>query len=116
MASSVPAPEDSDQFADRRAYPRVTVELPAFLQAEGERHQVQLVDLSAGGAKLICAASFATGTAVKLDCGSFGRDAVTRWRNGEFLGLSFNSELDARDVAALIDRSNALTERRKTRE
>jgi len=116
MASLVPAREDIDPFADRRAYPRVTVALPAFLQADGERHQVQLLDLSAGGAKLSCAASFPTGTTVKLDCGSFGREAVTRWQNGEFLGLSFDSELDARDVAALIDRSNALTARRKTRE
>jgi hypothetical protein len=115
MAGLVPAPEDCDPFADRRAYPRVTLALPAFLQAEGERHQVLLVDLSAGGAKLSCGASFAAGTAVKLDCGSFGRAAVTRWQNGEFLGLSFDSELDGRDVAALIDRSNALASRMKTR-
>src|SRR6185503_2889142 len=63
MASSVPNPEDT-RFADRRAYPRVEVALPAFLQAEGERHAVQLIDLSAGGAKLDCPLSLPTGTAV----------------------------------------------------
>jgi hypothetical protein len=32
------------------------------------------------------------------------------------MGISFDSELDPRDVAALIDRSNALDARMKTRE
>ena len=66
MASSVPSPRDSDPFADRRLYPRVPVALPAFLQAGGERHFVQLLDVSAGGAKLKCPASFAVGTMVKV--------------------------------------------------
>ena len=59
---------------------------------------------------------FGTGTAVMLDCGTFGRGAVVRWQNGEFLGLSFDSELNAQEVSALIDRSNALSARMKTRE
>ncbi len=60
-------------IADRRLYPRVEVALPAFLQADGERHFVQLLDVSPGGAKLNCAASLSTGTAVVLDCGTLGR-------------------------------------------
>ena len=76
MASSVPNPEDNDPYADRRIYPRVPVALPAFLQANGERHSVQLLDLSPGGAKLNCAASLSVGTAVVLDCGTLGRAAV----------------------------------------
>ena len=35
-------PQDCDPFADRRVYPRVPVALPAFLQADGERHAVQI--------------------------------------------------------------------------
>ena len=116
MASSIPASQNSDPFADRRLYPRVTVALPAFLQANGERHAVQILDLSAGGAKLHCAVSIATGTQVTLDCGTLGRGAVTRWQNGELLGLSFESELDARDVSALIVRSSALAARIEARE
>ena len=113
MASSVPAPEDNDPYADRRVYLRVAVALPAFLQANGERHSVQLLDLSPGGAKLDCAARLATGTAVTLDCGTLGRTAVVRWQNGGMLGLCFDSELDARDVHALIARSKALESRMK---
>ena len=107
MASPAPAPQD-DPFADRRAFPRVTVALPAFLQAGGERHAVQLLDVSAGGAKLNCPASLTSGTAVVLDCGTLCRTAVVRWQNGDVMGVCFESELEAREVNALIKRSSAL--------
>lgn len=111
MASSVPSPRDSDPFADRRLYPRVPVALPAFLQAGGERHFVQLLDVSAGGAKLNCPASFAVGTMVTLDCGMLGRAAEVRWQNGDTIGVRFETELDERDVSALTERSMALAAR-----
>lgn len=116
MASSVPSTEDCDPYADRRVYPRVPVALPAFLQANGERHVVHLVDLSAGGAKLSCPASLSVGTAVTLDCGRLCREAVVRWQNDGLVGLCFKSELDARDLAALTGRSKALAAWMKTRE
>lgn len=111
MASPVPTPEERDPYADRRAHPRVSLALPAFLQANGERHSVKLLDLSPGGAKLNCLVRLAAGTAVILDCGTFGSAAVVRWQDGLFLGISFDSELDAREVSALIGRSKALTAR-----
>jgi hypothetical protein len=116
MANPVPTAHDDDPYADRRVYPRVPVALPAFLQANGERHSVHVVDLSAGGAKLICSASLATGTAVTLDCGSIGRKAVVRWRSEGVVGLCFNRELDERDVVALTERSKALQAWRKARD
>jgi hypothetical protein len=114
MASSAPSPQDSDPFADRRLYPRVPVALPAFLQAGGERYFVRLLDVSAGGAKLNCPTSLAVGTAVTLDCGMLGRAAEVRWQNGELLGGRFDEELDARDVSALTERSQALAVRMNT--
>jgi len=113
MASSVPTPPSD--FADRRAYPRVEVALPAFLQAKGVRHPVRILDLSAGGAKLDCPVALPSGTAVILDCGTLGRAAVVRWQTAGALGICFDSELDPRDVAALADRSKALTAWRKER-
>jgi hypothetical protein len=111
-----PAPTPPEDFTDRRVYPRVEVALPAFLQAGGERHAVQILDLSAGGAKLDCPISLPSGTAVILDCGTLGRAAVVRWQTGGVLGLCFDSELDERDVSALMERSKALTAWRKERE
>ena len=112
MANPVPTPQD---FADRRAYARVEVALPAFLQAKGERHAVRILDLSAGGAKLDCPVALPSGTKVILDCGTLGRAAVVRWQTAGALGICFDSELDPRDVAALAERSKALTAWRKTR-
>lgn len=109
-----PAPS-GDPFADRRAYPRVEIALPALLQAGSTRHAVQLLDLSAGGAKLNCPIGLQTGTEVMLDCGTLGLRAVVRWQNGELMGLSFDCELDVREVNALIDRSTALAARMKIR-
>lgn len=116
MASPVPSSKESAPYADRRAYPRVPVALPAFLQANGERQAVQLLDLSSGGAKLNCLANLPIGTAVILDCGMLGRAAVVRWQNGALMGLSFDTELDARDVSALMERSKALAAWMRTRD
>ena len=112
MAAPVRPAEDCDPFADRRVHPRVPVAMPAFLQANGERLSVQLHDLSQGGAKVDCAAALAVGTALTLDCGTLARSAVVRWRTGSLVGLCFDSELDAREVSALMDRSRALVARR----
>jgi hypothetical protein len=116
MASSVPSPQDRDPYADRRVYPRVPVALPAFLQADGERHFVQILDLSPGGAKLDCPASLIVGTAVILDCGTLCRAAVVRWQSAGVMGVCFDSELDVREASALIERSRAMAARMKTRE
>jgi hypothetical protein len=108
MASSAPSPQDSGPYEDRRAYPRVGVALPAFLHVNGERQSVQLLDVSAGGAKLRSTLGLPAGAAVMLDCGTLKRAAVVRWQNDGLVGLCFDSELDNREVSALIDRSVAL--------
>ena len=90
--------------------------MPAFLEINGGRHSVQMLDLSAGGVKLSFPIPVPAGTAVTLDCGTFSRSAVARWHRDGQLGLSFGSELNGREMAALVDRSSALTARRKTRE
>lgn len=114
-ATRAPTRQDPAPYEDRRAYPRVPVAMPAFLQANGHRHAVHLLDLSAGGAKLDCAATVPTGTLVVLDCGTLRRSAVVRWQTGGALGICFDSELDAREITALIARSIALDTLRKGR-
>lgn len=108
MTSNIAARGDQDQFEDRRATPRVRVALPAFLQVGGKRMSVQILDLSAGGAKLSCGTEFAAGTAVLLDCGTLACSGVVRWQGGGTLGLAFDAELDPREVSALANRSDAL--------
>jgi hypothetical protein len=115
MAKPEPAPHDGDPYADRRVYPRVSVALPAFLQAAGQRHAVQLLDVSAGGAKLNCSTGLAAGTKVVLDCGTLSRAAEVRWQNDGIMGVKFEAELDGWVVSALIERSTALAALMKTR-
>lgn len=110
-----PAPQE-DAFADRRLYPRVPVALPASLQAGSARHSVQIVDVSAGGARLSGAARLAVGAAVTLDCGSLAASATVRWQNDGLTGLMFDRELDTRIVAALTERSRALEALMQARE
>lgn len=101
--------------AERRAYARVTVALPAFLDVGGERLSVRIVDLSAGGAKLECSTSPAAGASVTLHCGTFHQAGRIRWSAGGALGISFDGQLDEIEVGALVDRSNALDAWRSAR-
>jgi hypothetical protein len=116
MTGSVSSPQDRSPYEDRRAYPRVPVAMPAFLQANGERHSVQLLDLSPAGAKLDCPVSVPVGTAVILDCGTLARGAVVRWQGVGVVGVCFDSELDEREASALIERSKAIAAWMNTRE
>ncbi len=115
MTRPISARQEHDPYEDRRATPRVRVALPAFLQGDGSRQSVQILDLSAGGAKLTCGHEFAVGTTVLLDCGSLACAGVVRWQTGGTLGLCFDSELDSREVSALRDRSTALEALMKAR-
>ena len=115
MAGASPDGQKIDPFADRRLYSRTELALPAFLQGNGKRHAVHLIDVSAGGAKLSCPANLEVGNPVVLDCGTLAHSAVIRWRNGDLMGLVFNTPLAAREVSALIDRSEALAAWTKSR-
>lgn len=115
MNRNIAARDDQDPFEDRRATPRVRVALPASLQVGTKRLSVQILDLSAGGAKLNCATEFAAGTSVLLDCGTLACSGVVRWNGGGTLGLCFDAELDPREVTALANRSDALEALMKTR-
>ena len=105
-------PLSEDPFADRRAAPRVGVALPGFMTTATARTSVQLLDVSAGGAKLAYGADDLTvGTVIKLDCGMVRRVATVRWTGGGLVGVSFDRDLDERETGALLDRSTALEQR-----
>ena len=114
MTPVSPACEPSP-FADRRASPRVAVALPAFVRVGEERHAVQLLDLSSGGAKLDCPRDLAVGGAIALDLGALSRAAVVRWTSAGFVGVSFDVELEAKDIEVVVERSRALAQWRRSR-
>jgi hypothetical protein len=111
MASTTPQSPEISTEADRRAFPRVPVALPAFLMVDGLRHHIRLLDLSAGGAKLDHSGILPVGTAVELDCGTLRCAAVVRWCNAGAIGIRFDRELTEREVTNLSERSVALAAR-----
>ncbi|HNB28177.1 MAG TPA: PilZ domain-containing protein [Alphaproteobacteria bacterium] len=56
-----------DATADRRAFPRYTVDLPASLSINGQSAPCKLVDVSAGGALLRTDRKVAVGDMVSVD-------------------------------------------------
>ncbi|WP_300973342.1 PilZ domain-containing protein [Sphingomonas sp. LHG3406-1] len=112
MTPALPASAEPDPYADRRLHPRVAVAMPAFLILGGRRYPVQIVDLSAGGAKIDCGTALvAAGAPVTLNWGGGSAQATVRWREGRLAGIAFAAPLDERDVAALATRSAALAAR-----
>jgi hypothetical protein len=111
-AAQPAATGESDPYANRRQHARVTVAMPAFLVLSGRRYPVQIIDLSAGGAKLDCGlALVAAGAAVTLLWGGGSAAATVRWREERRAGIAFAAELDPRDVSDLARRSEALRAR-----
>jgi len=109
MTPAVRAQTTPEPYADRRSHPRVTVALPAFQVIGGRRYPVQIVDLSAGGAKLDCGAALVVaGAVVTLNWGGASGQGTVRWREGRLAGVKFAADLDERDVADLARRSEAL--------
>ena len=108
MATSIPLPEASADFENRRRYPRMEVALPAFVHVGDERYSVQIVDLSPGGAKVKIDVTLPVEAQITLSSGTLGRGAVVRWQTGAFMGLCFEIEMSEREMAAQVDRSKAL--------
>ena len=107
--TALKASAEPDPFVEQRLHPRVTVAMPAFLILGGRRYPVQIVDLSAGGAKIDCGAALVVaGAVVTLNWGGAGAQATVRWRDGRMVGLAFAAELDPRDVLDLARRGQAL--------
>lgn len=112
MARVLPEVADPDDVAFQRLHRRVAVALPAFLVLGGRRYSVQVIDLSAGGAKLDCGnALVAVGASVTLNWGGGTSLGTVRWRDGRLAGLAFAAEIEERDVLALARRSEALAAR-----
>ena len=109
--ASKPTSLNMSSYEDRRVYPRVPVALPGFLQIDGTRHHVQLLDVSEGGAKLDCSIDLPVGATVLIDCGVVGREAVVRWKNAGVVGIRFERELKESELSALTGRSEALAAR-----
>lgn len=87
--------------------PRFEVECRAELLAAHQRHEVRLIDLSQGGARLVADLRLERDSIVRLAIPGLGdREAAVRWVGEGAYGLSFLEPLAFADFGAwLINRS-----------
>jgi c-di-GMP-binding flagellar brake protein YcgR len=100
-------PDVSGRAPERRIHHRVLVGAPAWLLVNDERHDAECVNVSMGGAAVLCSARVPTGRIVSfelslgMDRGSIAiRCEVVRSSDGE-LGLRFLA-LDRRSLEAIV--------------
>lgn len=77
----------------RREHSRHTVQIKARIMENGQGHDCRIVNISAGGAKLLINHQTNQGAAVQLEIGSFGQfNCTIVWQHGSDLGVKFNSD------------------------
>lgn len=111
-------PDDSLTLADptnRQRHPRLSVLIGAALIVEGHQVDCDVIDLSAGGAKVRVDHSLDIGMLVDLSIeGSPQLGGTVVWWNGEFAGIRFheNAELAEDEVVEVIESAQDDRERR----
>jgi hypothetical protein len=92
---------ESQQAAERQRFIRRSILLAATLRDDEGAVECDLIDLSAGGAKVRVAVPYPLGAQVLLTIGDeHGFYSKVAWRDGDFLGLRFIEPPDS--VAAAI--------------
>lgn len=74
---------------------------PAVLRLADGLLRTQIINISAGGARLKPVDWLAPGDSVGIDIAGKLRHAEVRWRRGDTCGLRFAELLDARDMAQI---------------
>jgi hypothetical protein len=101
---------------DRHRHPRTAVYCSAKLAAAGRTWDCQLLDISAGGAKIRLPAPLDPAAALSLTIGSHGTfPARLVWRNGQYLGIAFLCDLETSTqlVRNVIDNPGTNREQRE---
>lgn len=79
---------DITAMLEKRAHPRVTVELKAELILNADTQECTTADLSAGGVKLKLSNSIFKNVRVKIaNAGEFTGEII--WKDGDYIGIEF---------------------------
>ena len=90
-------------FQERRREERSRVLISAHLRIAGETYRSVLLNLSRTGAMMASVSPPREQQAVTLVCEGLAAPARVIWRKGYQFGLAFDRQLDALQVAAIID-------------
>ena len=101
---------------ERQRFPRRSILVAALLKVSGELFDVDILDLSEGGAKLTAPAPFNLGVRAELIIEGIGEfPAKVVWRDGGCLGLQFvdSPASIADEIPKIIDSASDERERRQ---
>jgi PilZ domain len=103
MKSSQPR-DRRDSRADRRAYPRISVDMPAHLSVNGKSAPCRLVDVSAGGALIRTKRHVSVGDMVSVDLPHCGPTIGTVVRlTSSHVAVSFRGLLVVSELGVAAD-------------
>jgi hypothetical protein len=85
----------AEELDDRQRHPRTAVFCPAKLASAGQAWDCEILDISAGGAKIRLETPLDPAVALSLTIGSHGTLPVQlMWQNGQYLGVAFLCDLE----------------------
>lgn len=90
-----------DLFQERRRDERERVLITAYLRGKGGNLRSVLLNLSRSGAMMASVSPPAIGDAVTLVCEGLEVSAKVMWLKGYQFGLSFERQIDERQVSAV---------------
>ncbi len=117
MAEGGVAADETAEAADlhdRQRHPRTAVLCPAKLASAGQAWDCEILDISAGGAKIRLPVPLDPAAELSLTVGSYGTFPVRlMWQNGQYLGVAFLCDLEtsSRLVREVVE--NPATSREK---
>lgn len=89
--------------------------LPATALIGGSDHSIRVLNVAPGGAMFEISAALAVGTRLIFRCGTIWVTATVAWQAGGRTGVSFDADLDAREVREQLSRTAAVAARRDLR-
>ena len=93
--------KNQDYEQSRRKYERRTILFDARLREDGPWQACRILNISAGGAKLLISSDINHGAIVSLEIGSFGQFSGTVvWTDREEVGIKFSH--DPTEIAEVL--------------
>lgn len=98
--------EVSDLLAESGEFPkrplRLDLDLPLYLQTQGQTFEAELTNISQQGARIACTAFLAIGQPLRVLSDRLPEiEAKVRWRDGHRYGLAFDTTFNLRELALL---------------
>ena len=115
MLTATRKTEEFKAFTEQRCEARFPIALPATAVIGDTGHSVRVLNVAPGGAMLEISKCLAAGSRLLFRCGTISVTATVAWQAGGRTGVSFDFNLDAKDVQEQRSRSFAVASRRELR-